>query len=72
MIEAEKKSKKNFLVRKNQKFSQLHDAVFYFLIRFLVHIWYPGVSQIKVDLGTSQIDKTPNLCNLQFKKENIR
>ena len=30
MNKAEKKSKKNFLVRKNQKFSQLHDAVFDF------------------------------------------
>ena len=34
-----KKIEKKFFVRKHQKFSQLHDAVFHFLIRCLVHIF---------------------------------
>ena len=36
--EIRKKIEKKFFVRKNQKFYQLHDAIFDFLKRCLVHI----------------------------------
>ena len=39
-----KKSKKKIFLRKNQEFSQLHDAVFHFLAA--PRWWYPGVLQI--------------------------
>ena len=49
-----KKNLKIVFVRKNQKFSQIHDGIFHFLMRCLFHIL-----QIKLGTVESPLSHTP-------------